>query len=66
MLAKEFEYVAADEGVAAVVRYAEDVDYAEGVVLDREGVILDNEVLRGLNTCPRDGKSAVWKAEISP
>lgn len=45
MLAEEFEYIAANKIVAAVVGNAENINDTEGVVLDREGVILDYQVL---------------------
>lgn len=45
MLAKELEYIAANKIMAAVVGNAENINDTEGVVLDSEGVILNNQVL---------------------
>ena len=45
MLAKEFKYIAANEIMAAVVGNAENINDTEGVVFDREAVILDYQVL---------------------
>ena len=45
VLAKEFEYIAANEIMAAVVGNAKNVNDTEGVVFDREAVILDYQVL---------------------
>ena len=54
MLREEFENVVADEILAAFVGDAEDVDDAEGIVLDGEFVVFDYQVLGGISAAKGD------------